>query len=437
MRVAAAFSLLLLIGLITGAGMLVYAAYVVLALVWISHFCSQRWTSGLSATRTIERGEIEIGESIGVQLRLENRDSLPIPWLLIDDVLPKPAIFGPPPALKLDGNNVRLCSVARRASRILAYRLTGLRRGYFQLGPALVETGDLLGLYRKFRSVTGPTPLLVLPKLIPLEGYDVASRRPVGDVMITYRLFEDPTLVSGVREYRNGDSMRTIHWRASARTGTLQCKQYQPTCVAGATLVLDMHRDSNPDRHEPIRSDLAVTAAASIFHALLQSGQQFGLLSNGRDAADRFLETGVNSEYQSLNAARNAVSMHEASDRLRPIVLTTSRGTEHFHRAHRLLARLERSEGLQLEQLLQESHGRLPRDASVVIVIQEISLSAAQALGMLRRQGYSVTAIVNNYENDAYEQAVSRLLSQRINVHHLLSEESIPHICRQVTGGYS
>ncbi|MFN5950941.1 MAG: DUF58 domain-containing protein, partial [Pirellulaceae bacterium] len=140
------------------------------------------------------------------------------------------------------------------------------------------ETGDLLGLHRRFAVLSKPQTILVLPRIVPIEGYDIASRRPIGEIQVTYRSMEDPTLVVGIRDYQQGDPLHRIHWKATARTGRLHSKIYQPTTVAGAMLLLDLHRQSNPERHEPVRSDLAVTAAASIAHTLYQIGQQFGLV---------------------------------------------------------------------------------------------------------------------------------------------------------------
>ncbi len=105
----------------------------------------------------------------------------------------------------------------------------------------MVETGDLFGLHRRYRVLTSPHFLLVYPDVVPLEGYELASRRPIGEIHLSHRLYEDPTRIAGVRRYELGDPLNRIHWRATARTGQLHCKLYEPSCVAGATLLLDFH----------------------------------------------------------------------------------------------------------------------------------------------------------------------------------------------------
>ena len=59
---------------------------------------------------------------------------------------------------------------------------------------------------------------------------------------MTYRLFEDPTRIAGVRAYERGRSAQPRHWRATARTGLLHSKVYEPSTVAGATILLDFHK---------------------------------------------------------------------------------------------------------------------------------------------------------------------------------------------------
>ena len=143
----------------------------------------------------------------------------------------------------------------------LAYTVECMRRGYFQIGPLVMENGDLFGLHRRFRVDAEPVYLLVYPRIVPLEGYDLTSRRPIGDVLMMHRLFEDPTRISGVRLYEMGDPLNRVHWRATARTGVLHSKVHEPSTLSGATVLLDFHQSGYHDQGEPFRSELAVTIA--------------------------------------------------------------------------------------------------------------------------------------------------------------------------------
>jgi uncharacterized repeat protein (TIGR01451 family) len=213
----AAAVVVLVLALLSGTSLLAYAMYALLAIILISRYMTRRWAEELSATRECNRLEASVGDSVAVVVTVENQGKLPIAWVLLEDLLPKEAVLFEPPSLAVTGRRVQLSMLAPRAKKQLLYQLTCNRRGYYQLGPVVLETGDLFGLHRRFRVAADPSFLMVLPKVIPLAGYELSSKRPIGEVRMTYRLYEDPTRIAGVRSYERGDSLNRIHWRATAR----------------------------------------------------------------------------------------------------------------------------------------------------------------------------------------------------------------------------
>jgi uncharacterized protein (DUF58 family) len=270
---------------------------------------------------------------------------------------------------------------------------------------------------------------MVYPKVVPLAGFGLSSKRPIGEVRMTYRLFEDPTRIGGVRPYERGDPLNRVHWRATARTGELHSKVYEPSTVIGATILLDFHQESFPKRNEPHRSELAVTAAASLANAVYELGQQVGLVTGGHDAADRVRREGWSDEAPSRRAARQSAGMLETSDRLRPQIVATRRGPEQLMRILTTLARVELSDGLQFAQLVQEADSRLPRDATVVALLTTVTRESAIALGNLRRRGFAVTALVSVYEPYEFAKAAEPLLAEGIEVRHLKDEAGVATVC--------
>jgi uncharacterized protein (DUF58 family) len=427
---AAAF-LLLVVAWVFQLSLLSYAMYVLLAVLLISRYVARRWTESVVAHRECSHDEVEIGATVAVVTTVENRGMLPVAWLLMEDLLPRFALLHTPPRLRVSGQRVQLVMLAARARRTMLYQLTCNRRGYYQVGPLLLETGDLFGLHRRHRVAADPHFLLVLPKIIPLAGYEVSSKRPIGEVRMTYRLYEDPTRIAGVRRYEAGDPLNRVHWRATARTGVLHSKVYEPSTVAGATLLLDFHEASHALRHEPVRSELAITAAASIANALHLLGQQVGLVTNGRDAADRIRTEGWGYDLKTRSAARRATSMQEKSERLRPVVVDTRRSDDQLYRILRMLARLELTDGLSLPQLQAECEGRLPRDATIIAIVPAATMPTVLALNSLKRRGFAVVVLLNTYEASDFAEQSLPLLAAGIETHHLRDEEAIASICRQ------
>ena len=423
--------LILLLALVFDFGLLAYAMYALLSVLIVSRYLTRVWAESLTARRECNRLAANIGDTVAVMVRVENTGRLPVPWMLAEDLLPRHALIHEPPNLRVSGRRVRLAMLQAGGAQSILYQLTCNRRGYYQLGPLVMETGDLFGLHRRYRVLSKPHFLLVYPKVLPIEGFDIASKRPIGEVRMSYRLYEDPTRIAGVRQYEPGDPLNRVHWKATARTGKLHSKIYEPSTVAGVTILLEFHQDAHDRRHEPMRSELAVTAAASLANAIYELGQQIGLVTNGRDAADRIRQEGWDYDLRTRDAARRTASMADRSDRLQPVVVETRRGPEQLMRIFETLARVELTDGLTLAQLIAETASRMPRDATVVAILPAVTEQAAIALGNLKRRGFAVEAILNLYDEYDFAIASGPLLSQGIATHHLKGEADVPDMCRR------
>lgn len=423
--------LILLVAILLDMGLLAYSMYALLGVIIVSRVLTDMWSGHLVARRETNRSKLSIGESVAVVITLENRSRLPIAWLLLEDLLPRRALIHSPPALAVKGRRLQLASFRGRERKTILYQLQCNRRGFYQLGPLVAETGDVFGLYRRYRVLSEPSFVLVYPEVIPLEGYDVAARRPIGEVRMSYRLFEDPTRIAGVRAYEAGDPLNRIHWGATAATGMLHSKVYEPSTIAGATIMVDFHESSYDPRHEPVRSELAVTAAASIAGAICEMGQQVGLVTNGRDAADRIRTEGWQHEQFRNRQQAQATGMRDQSERLRPVIVPTERSNTQLTQILETLARVELSDGLTFPQLVRESTSRLPQGATVIALLAKVTPEIAIVLGGLHRRGYAVTAIVNAYEEHEFAEQSVPLVAEYVETRRLRDRASIPTLCTQ------
>ncbi len=429
----AVFVLLVGATLLFELGLLAYAAYVLAGLVWMSHVLARSWAKSVVVRRECLRTTAEVGQVVPVRLEVANAGRWPIGWVLVEDLLPADTLVHS--RLRLTGERLLLCGLRGGEKRSLYYQVQCQRRGYYQLGPSMVETGDWFGLERWFAEGAEPDFLLVYPEVLTVEGYDIASRRPMGEVRLTHRLFEDPTRIAGVRAYQAGDPLNRIHWRATARTGQLHSKVYEASTVAGAAILLDFHHSAYDPRHEPVRSELAVTAAASLANCLFQLGQQVGLLTNGRDAADRLRIDGCARDWRTRDSARASVSMAAERDRRRPLVLPPLPGPERFREILETLARVELSDGLEFAAFLGEVASRLPRDATAIAILARVPESAAIALAGLKRRGFAVAVLINVYDEHEYAVAAGPLIAAGIDTRQLRGPDDIRAICRRQLSG--
>jgi uncharacterized protein (DUF58 family) len=421
--------LLLVVAIALDLGLLAYAMYALVGVIVTSRLLADNWSAHLAATREMNRDEVQLGETVAVVVVLANRRRLPIPWLLVEDLLPRRALIHRPPQLAVVGRRLQLISFRGKARKTILYQLKCNCRGYYQIGPLIAETGDVFGLYRRYRVLSEPSFLLAYPEVVPLEGFEIASRRPIGEVRMAHRLYEDPTRIAGVRSYEAGDPLNRIHWRTTARTGALHSKVYEPSTVAGATILLDFHEASFDPRHEPVRSELAVTAAASLAAGVVQMGQQVGLVTNGRDAAERVRREGWRHDSAASRKAAQAAGMADKSDRLRPVIVPTRRSDVQLRQILRTLARVEKTDGLHFAELVREATSQIPTSATVIAILTKVTPETAIALGCLRRRGLAVTAIINTYEAMDFAEASAPLVAERIPVRHLHDRETLPALC--------
>src|SRR5689334_13413898 len=100
--------LILIAALLLDSGLLAYAMYVLLALLIISRFLARSWMNGLSATRVCDRATADLGDRVNVTLTIRNAGRLFVPWLLLEDLLPRYALTTRFPRLRIKGRRLHI-----------------------------------------------------------------------------------------------------------------------------------------------------------------------------------------------------------------------------------------------------------------------------------------------------------------------------------------
>jgi uncharacterized protein (DUF58 family) len=226
-------------------------------------------------------------ETVPLRLEVENNKPLPLSWLKIED--PWPKAVGPsdddiltPSHLPDRGVLTNVFSMRWFEKTSRDYELLFRQRGVYKLGPTRLRSGDIFGMYERKEEIENSEYLTVFPELIPLERLDLPAEDPFGDRKSERRIFEDPTMPMGVREYRPEDSFRRIHWPATARTGELQVKVYQPTSALVTMICINT---STFERHwegvYPELLEYIISVSGRMIYESIQDGYQVGLISNG------------------------------------------------------------------------------------------------------------------------------------------------------------
>lgn len=167
-------------------------------------------------------------------------------------------------AAELTGGMSTKATVSRTAeSFALSYSLLPSRRGRWPLGPALVHSADPLGMMWADTSVGGEELIPVWPATVELTATAGVLMGQADRVVLGARSPSPDD--AALRDYREGDDMRRVHWPSSARKGTMLVRSDERAGKRPATVLLDLPREGRA-------LEWSIAAAASIGLSVLDSG---------------------------------------------------------------------------------------------------------------------------------------------------------------------
>ena len=169
------------------------------------------------------------------------------------------------------GANSFLCPpLGRGESHEEVFAIATTRRGIVAVGPASTIRGDSLGLVRRVQTWSDATELYIHPRTVAMNASTVGFIRDI-EGATTQALSSADVSFHALREYVPGDDRRAIHWRSTARIGTLMVRQFEETRRSHLLIVLDLDTDAWASDDE---FEIGVSAAASMARAALVDAKE-------------------------------------------------------------------------------------------------------------------------------------------------------------------
>ena len=169
------------------------------------------------------------------------------------------------------GANSFLCPpLGRGESHEEVFAIATTRRGIVAVGPASTIRGDSLGLVRRVQTWSDATELYIHPRTVAMNASTVGFIRDI-EGATTQDLSSADVSFHALREYVPGDDRRAIHWRSTARIGTLMVRQFEETRRSHLLIVLDLDTDAWASDDE---FEIGVSAAASMARAALVDAKE-------------------------------------------------------------------------------------------------------------------------------------------------------------------
>jgi uncharacterized protein (DUF58 family) len=261
----------LIAALMLGSDAMISVGALLICLPLFSALTARRARYQLRCARVIVPSRVAPGQPTKVTVRLENISRISTGLLLAEETIPYS--LGARPRYVVNG-------IERGGSREVSYQLRSDVRGKFTVGPMRIRIADVFGLVELTANFASLNTLTVTPKVVPLTSTSITgswSSDGDGRTRMTAAAGDDDVIP---RAYRNGDELRRVHWRSTARYGELMVRREEQRWQDRAVLILDSRRGAHTGSGPSSSFEYAVSAAASIGVHLARQGLDGHLLTD-------------------------------------------------------------------------------------------------------------------------------------------------------------
>ncbi len=264
-----------LILMLAGAGVVYFG---------IEYLYKRKWDKKLDADIRFSTGAACPGDEIELYEVITNKKKLPLPVLNVKIQLDRKLSFeGDDSNSKVSDysykNDVFCVHGNERITRTIPIKCE--KRGFFRMNRIeLVCSGAFMGDILH-KAVPCDSALVVYPKQLDARNIEVPYRKIMGEVLVDKRLYEDPFEFAGIREYQPFDTMNSVNWNATARTGDLKVNVHGNSATQEVVILLNLENEGM-QVFERLQ-ETCISLASSLAGYLLKSGVSVGMITNGKD----------------------------------------------------------------------------------------------------------------------------------------------------------
>ncbi|MDD5129452.1 MAG: DUF58 domain-containing protein [Candidatus Omnitrophica bacterium] len=235
------------------------------------------------------------------------------------------------------------------------------KRGEYKAGPFVVYFFDPLNLFFFRRVYHVYSGVVVYPKIFRIEKFPPLTKSVLPWFGIeTARSSGDDDEFYGVREYKEGESVKKIHWISSARKNKLIVKQFQLQSFFGTTIVFNLEKARNIGEGKESVAEYIIKIAASVAHYLTERGVSIELLAHIGEI----------------------------------VHLPFNKGQEHLESILRILAVAQAESRVSFSEAFEEFTRYIPNDSSLIAVISDQDYTDLPRMVSLYSRGISLIPLI-------------------------------------------
>jgi uncharacterized protein (DUF58 family) len=345
-----------------------------------STFSIHNLKKNLSIIRETRFEFAKVGDVIEDRIIVYNQGDFPTTWLEIIDHTNIPG-----------SKNSIAPSVDPKNKYIWHKRHLCTRRGLYRLGPTMIHTSDLFGLYNLTIFNPSEANILITPPVVPLPQIEIASGGRTGDGRIDRSIIEQSVSVSTIRDYQPQDPLRYIHWPITAKRNKLSSRVFDNTPTGNWWIIQDMYSPIQCGAENNNTLEAGIILSASLAIKGLRNGKAVGLIANDHQ--------------------HTWITPQHASDQSMKIMRTLA---------------LSETGSQSLKDLLRKSLSLFKQKASLVIITPDISMEWWGSLVSLKAKGLIPTLLIfdiNSYGVEGnIERVIKKLRNENIQTYVIKSE---------------
>ena len=296
-------------------------------------FLSLLWTilAALTSRISLARkagGKVIEDDVLEIETTLINKTVLPLFNVVLEESLPCASA----------GERVKFVFfdfLAPGSSRVVKYSCVCPDRGKYMLGPFRAYFFDPLGLFFFEKRYNVYSQVYVYPRIFPIYKFPRLAKgiQPWFGIN-TARSSGDEDEFFGVREYKDGDPIKRIHWASTAKKNRLIVKQFQNQSFYRATVIFNLEKDKDYGQDKESITEYTVKIAASVCKYLFDSSVSIEMIAHAGEI----------------------------------VHIPFNRGSEHLDNIFKFLAVARPESGVGLADIIPEFLSYIPDDTTLIVI---------------------------------------------------------------------
>jgi len=234
-------------------------------------------------------------------------------------------------------------------------------RGKYRIGPFTVYFFDPFGLFFLKRTYYIFSELYVYPRAFYIKRFPNLVRGILPWFGIeTTRVSGDEDEFFGIREYKEGDPIRRIHWISTARKNTLIVKQFQRQSFFSATILFNLERDKNFGQGKEKIAEYIIKIAASVSKYLLERGISLELVVHAGEI----------------------------------VHIPFNKGPEYLEDIFKFLAIAQAESRVSLGEIFEEFSRYIHNDSSLIVIMLDTDQEYLQSMLLLEKRNISIIPLI-------------------------------------------